>query len=293
MQIVSSFYKYVEIENPEELSQEQIELCTSLGIVGRILIGNEGINGSVCGNENSIQIYKKELASIHFFKDIEFKDFETKKMAFKRLYVSVRKEIVHFGAKVDLKRTGTFITPTELKEMLDNKEDVVLVDMRNDYESRIGRFKNARTLNMKKFRDLPNALKEIEDLKDKKVVTYCTGGIRCEKASAFLKENGFNEVSQIKGGILNFAKEFPDTYWEGNCFVFDDRLTISLNKDAEPLNQCQWCEYKTEGYVNCHNLDCDKLFVCCDECKTSHNASCSTKCETSNKRRTKNIAVIN
>ena len=284
--IVSSFYKYVHIGNPLEFQQRHLEFCMSLGLKGRILVGEEGINGCVYGTKSQIEKYKHELRENPLLSDIEFKDHITNKIAYRKMFVRLRKEIVHSGLNVDLRNTGKFITPKELKEMLDNNEDIVLADMRNDYESKIGKFRNAITLPMRNFRELPNAVKEIEHLKEKRVVVYCTGGIRCEKASAYLNEKGFKNVSQIKGGILKYGEEFPDTYWEGKCFVFDDRLAIQINKfNTEPLEECTWCKKKCDDYLNCHNLDCDKLFICCGECKEKHNKSCSEECSIAPKRR--------
>jgi len=284
-EIVSSFYKYVKIENPAELQKEILQLCESLSLKGRILLGEEGINGSVYGAKENIENFIDNIKNNFLFKDIEFKTQTSDKPAFRKLFVRIRKEVVHFGNIVDLKNTAKFVTPSQLKEMLDKNEDIVLVDMRNDYEAKIGRFKSAITLSMKNFRDLPKVMNEIENLKEKKIVTYCTGGIRCEKASAYLKENGFENVMQLKGGILKFGEEFPDTYWEGKCFVFDDRLAVDLNNNKKALNNCVWCSSPCDDYINCHNLDCDKLFICCEDCKESNNKSCSEECSNAPKRR--------
>src|SRR3989338_1399498 len=154
--LVASFYKYVEIADPIKLRNEQLEVCESLSLKGRILIGSEGINGSVFGAQENIEKYKRELRKKPLFSDLDFKEQEAQKQAFSRLYISVRKEIVHFGADVDLGNTAQFLEPKQLKEWLDSNEDIVLVDMRNDYESKIGKFRNAVTLNIRNFRDLPN-----------------------------------------------------------------------------------------------------------------------------------------
>ncbi|MBI1936452.1 rhodanese-related sulfurtransferase [Candidatus Woesearchaeota archaeon] len=284
--LVSSFYKYVKIENPAVLQKEIFQLCESMGLEGRILLGEEGINGSVYGAEDKINLFKESLRNNILLSDIEFKESETEKIAFRKLFVRIRKEVVHSGLKVNLENTADFVTPKQLKEMLDKNEEIVLVDMRNDYEAKIGRFRNAVTLSMRNFRDLPKVISEIENLKEKKIVTYCTGGIRCEKSSAYLKENGFENVMQLKGGILKFGEEYPDTYWEGKCFVFDDRLAIDLNKkNKDTLNNCAWCSKPCDDYTNCHNLDCDRLFICCEECKEPNNKSCCGGCKSSPKRR--------
>ena len=213
VKVAASFYKYVNIGNPKEFHKKHLDLCKSLELKGRIMIGEEGINGSVYGLKENVEKYKQILKNDPLFCDIYFKEQETEKPAFRKLFVRLRKEIVYFGQNIDLKNKAPYITPEQLKKLLDKNEKIVLIDMRNDYEWKIGKFKNAVALNMKNFRNLPASLKEIEGIKNKKVVTYCTGGIRCEKASAFLKENGFKDVLQLQGGILNFGKEFPDTYW--------------------------------------------------------------------------------
>ena len=292
--IVSSFYKYIKIGNAPDFAREHLEFCLSLGLKGRILLGEEGINGCVYGTKSQVEKYKNELRKNHLFSDIEFKENAAEKPAYRKMFVRVRKEIVNFGFNVDLKNGGGYLTPLKLKEMLDRNENIALVDMRNDYEFRIGRFRNALNLPIENFRDLPKTIDNIKNFKNKKIVAYCTGGIRCEKASAFLKENGFDNVFQLKGGILKYGEEFPDTYWEGKCFVFDDRLAIQLNKNnVESLTECEWCKKKCDDYVNCHNLDCDKLFICCESCRENHNKSCSEECANAPKRRKEIILIEN
>jgi len=284
--LVSSFYKYVAIGDPIGLQQQQIGLCSFLGLKGRIMVGEEGINGCVYGKKGSVSLYQEKLRQIPYFSDMEFKDQIAEKAAYRKLFVRVRKEIVNFGLKTNLKNKGRYVTPAELKELLDNHEDIVLVDVRNNYETRIGKFRNAVALNVRNFRDLPSAIGKIENSKNKKIITYCTGGIRCEKASAFLRENGFENVHQLKGGILKFGEEFPDTYWQGKCFVFDYRLAVQFNnKNTGPLAECFWCSSPCDDYLNCHNIECDKLFICCGDCREKHNKSCSEECSMAPKRR--------
>ena len=287
--LVSSFYKYAKTENPSGLQNEIIDLCNSLELKGRILIGEEGVNGSICGDSDSVKKFEEIITNNPLFSDIQFKQQPTDRNSFSKLVVRVRKEIVHFGADVDLGNTAPFISPKEFNELIE-KEDAVLLDARNNYESRIGRFKNAVTLDIQNFRDFPGKIREIGHLKNKKIVIYCTGGIRCEKASAFLRENGFENVMQLKGGILAYGKEFPDAHWKGKCFVFDERLAVSFNSENNELSACQFCG-RDAGYINCHNINCDKLFLCCDECTQIHNASCSEECAKSPNRRKKNVAL--
>ena len=200
--MVSSFYKYIKIDNAPDFAKEHLEFCKALDLKGRILVGEEGINGCVYGDKEIVEKYKTELKKNTLFSDIDFKDTIAEKTAYRKMFVRIRKEIVNSGIDVDLRNTGKLLAPKELKEMLDRNDGLVLLDMRNDYESKIGRFRNAVTLNIGNFRDLPQAVKNIENLKDKKIVAYCTGGIRCEKATAFLKEKGFENVYQVNGRIL-------------------------------------------------------------------------------------------
>ncbi len=293
MVMVSSFYKYTKLDNPADVQREIFDCCTSLGLKGRILLGHEGINGSVYGAEENVVKFKERLLENSSFSGMDFKEQTAKKPAFRKLIVRLRKEVVHFGADVDLGNTARFVTPRDLKGMLDNNEGIVLLDMRNDYETIIGKFRNAKTIGMRNFRELPKFLSELADLKEKSIVAYCTGGIRCEKASAFLKENGFNDVMQLKGGILAYGREFPDTYWDGKCFVFDDRLSISINKDSsDALSECLLCGTQCDEYINCHNIRCDRLFICCEECREKYKKSCCEECSKSPERR-KEHSLIN
>jgi UPF0176 protein len=291
--VASAFYKYVPIDNINELQKELLEFCISIALKGRILVGDEGINGSVFGSKGQIAKFQDKIKSYTIFSGIEFKDQETSKPSFTKMFVRVRKEIAHFGQDVDLKNTAEFVSPARLKKMLDDKEEIILVDMRNNYEAMIGKFRGARTVNTRNFRDLPEHIHEISDLKDRKIVTYCTGGIRCEKASAYLKENGFTNVMQLQGGILKYGMEFPDTYWEGKCFVFDDRLAVPLNTVDAPLTDCVWCKNPCDDVINCHNLHCDRFMTICGECSALHKKSCSESCEKSEKRRKEMVLVTN
>ena len=140
------------------------------------------------------------------------------------------------------------------------------------------------TLPIKNFRDFPKAVEQIKHLKNKKIVTYCTGGIRCEKASAVLKEQGFEDVSQLQDGIVTYGEQFPDTYWEGKCYVFDARYSVPLNKEnTEPIAECELCAAKCDRYINCCNVECNKLFVCCDTCFEKMNGGCSFDCSKKNR----------
>ena len=152
--------------------------------------------------------------------------------------------------------------------------------MRNNYEAKIGRFRNAITLNLPTFRQLPELIKQLEPLKEKNIVTYCTGGVRCEKAVSLLKKHGFKFVKQLHGGILNYGKECSDAYWEGKCFVFDTRGAVNIDpeKQSEPITQCEMCRLPCDAYHNCRITSCDRRFIACEACIKILNGCCSKNC---------------
>jgi UPF0176 protein len=272
------FYKYVKIDSPAKFSKEHLKFCNELGIRGRILVAKEGINGSVSGNTKQIKAYKKEMHSDKRFNDLVFKEDLGTNIPFKKMVVKPREQILKFDYDVNLKNAGRHLTPKEFLALYKNKEEVIIVDARNDYESRIGKFKNAIIPPLKTFNDFPKVAKLLKGKKDKKIVLYCTGGIRCEKASAYLKEQKFKDVSQLSGGILAFGKEFPDTVWEGSCFVFDKRMKSEINYKSNPLTKCDICKVDCDFYRNCRNVTCNELIIVCPNCNKDYCGCCSEKC---------------
>lgn len=275
---VAAFYKYTELKDPKRFAAEHQAFCRELGLKGRILVATEGINGSVSGTPDQIEHYKRSLTSDPRFAGIEFKEDDCLMHPFNRMNIKVKPELVRFEQSVDYRDAGTHLSPEEFKTMAE-EEDVIILDARNDYESRVGKFKNALTPTIKTFREFPKVAEQLKDKKEKKILMYCTGGIRCEKASAFLKKEGFAHVYQLHGGILNFAKHCPDTLWEGTCFVFDKRLLSTVNQaDQQPLTQCDICAIPCDLYKNCRNNDCDRFTVVCLECERSFGGCCSKAC---------------
>ena len=271
---------------PDALRDTLRNVCERHNILGRILLGKEGINGACCGETEHVEAFKNFLQEL--FKDLTFREQSYHKQTYHRLVVRTRTEILGFKQDVNLKNSGTHIPPEELKRMLDNNEDIVLLDARNDYEYEVGKFKDAITLPMKTFTEFPEKVKEIEHLKDKKIVMYCTGGIRCEKSSAYLKEQGFKDVNQLQGGIINYNNTCNDAHWEGSCFVFDDRKVSTMN---QAISSCTHCKNETDAMENCHNLDCDRLFVICKECKKTMNTCCSEACKEAPRQRKEKIHI--
>ncbi len=279
---VITFYRYVSLNDTNKVINKLKHLCKKLMINGRVLLGEEGINGGVSGTIENIETFKKEIESI--FPNLTYREQNSKNNPYHKLVLRERDEIVAFGEKVNISNTGNHIKPKEFKEMLDNKEDIIVLDARNDYEFKVGKFTNAIDLDITNFRDFGKKVNKLEEYKDKKIVMYCTGGIRCEKASAFLKEKGFSNVNQLEGGIIAYDTEFPKTHFEGSCFVFDNRKTSRMNN---PISECKICNEKTDEITNCHNIDCDKLFVCCTSCQEKMNSCCNEECKNSPKQRPK------
>jgi UPF0176 protein len=253
-----------------------------------VWISSEGINATVSGTIDNIEKYKTEIKKYPEFTDIWFKEDIHHEHAFTKIHVRVKQEIVtaSFGG-VDLSKTARRLKPEELNNFYETGKDFIIVDARNDYESVIGKFKNAITPKMDTFRDWPKIAEELEHFKDKTVVTYCTGGIRCEKASALLVEKGFKDVYQIDGGIWNYITQHPDKYWEGSVFVFDERRIVTPNtkEEIKHIGRCFYCGEPTSYYINCHNQDCDLMLLTCDKCKVENDYCCSDKCRQAPNRR--------
>jgi len=272
------YYKFVDIENPSEFVEKHMEFCKSIGLKGKILVSKEGINGSVSGTINQTEKYKEYLRSDSRFSDIVFKEDIGLTHPFTKMAVRVKPEIIAMKKKVNLDNKAPYVEPSELREMYEKGEDFVIVDARNDYEWKVGKFKNAITLPIKTFREFPDAVKRIEKFKNKKIITYCTGGIRCEKASAYLVEQGFENVFQLKDGILTYCKEFPEKDWEGKCFVFDKRVMSDVNGNKDEITSCEVCNGSCDLYRNCRSIGCNRFVVMCVSCEDRMNGCCSDKC---------------
>lgn len=267
------FYKYITIENPEEFRISQKKLCEDLGLKGRIIIAEEGINGTLEGKSSLVEEYVEEMRRDRRFADIDFKESAGNGNVFPKLSIKVRPEIVAsgLGQKINpAEKTANRLEPENLHDWFESKKDFVVVDMRNDYEFRSGRFKNSVEPGMKNFRDLKQKVKAIEDLKDKTVVTVCTGGVRCEKASAFLEEQGFKEVYQLNGGIHRYIEKYPDGYFEGGLYVFDGRVVMDAanSEKRSVIGSCVFCSEKTEDYYNDETVEQSEQVLVCEKCVT-------------------------
>ncbi|MES2213256.1 MAG: rhodanese-related sulfurtransferase [Patescibacteria group bacterium] len=279
------FYKYTHIENPNEFRDAQRKLCEKLGLTGRIIVAHEGINATLEGKTENINAYLNE-----FLGDLRFADTHIKKSngigtAFPKLSVKSRREIVSLHLHEDFSPTevtGVHLKPADLKQWFKDGKDFEIVDMRNDYEYSIGRFKGSVLPKLQNFRDVPRVLSELEPLKEKTVVAVCTGGVRCEKASGFLLKNGFKNVYQLDGGIVSYMQEYPGQEFEGSLYVFDKRITMSFDSDEQHIviGTCQKCNTSSERYVNCKWPECNKHFICCEICSENDGKSfCSEGCK--------------
>lgn len=290
---VISFYKYIDLdidlENPNNLYENIRNICKADSILGRILIGKEGINGAVSGTEENIVKFKKEIMSDPRFSDLTFREQYCERTAYHKLVVRLRNEIVVLGAHADIINKGKHISPEELNALYKNNEDFVILDARNEYEYKLGKFKDAVGLPIKSFREFPDVVSNLENIKNKKVVMYCTGGIRCEKSSAFLRENGFKEVFQLEGGIINYINHFPEGYWEGGLVVFDDRR---VSKVGKAVTHCELCGSSSDDFINCNNMDCDRSFVSCINCQEKMHKTCSDTCKNAPRQRAKRKELI-
>lgn len=279
------FYKYVKIDDPKKLMEEQRALCEKLGLKGRVIVAEEGINATLEGTKENTEKYLKEYLSDPRFADTHIKKSKGIGDAFPRLSVKVRPEIVTLGVNYNnVKSRGKKLKPEDLKKMYETKkvgEDFHVIDLRNDYEFKVGKFKGSTMPTMHNFRDLPHVLSEIEEYKDKPVVALCTGNVRCEKASGYLMDNGFKEVYHLEGGMVTYMEKFPAQEFEGSLYVFDKRILMHFDPEDKHvvIGKCEKCEVPSERYVNCKNPRCNKHFICCENCAEEDGRSfCSVDC---------------
>lgn len=285
------YYRYTHIEDPEAMRQEQFDFCSKHRLLGRILVAQEGINGTVSGLKQDTESYIAYMKQHPLFQGIEFKIDPFEHHTFNKLHVRVKSEIVRLGLgerDVDpTQETGKYIEPLEFRDLLRNKpEDVIILDARSRYEFEVGKFPDALTLDIENFRELPEQLEAISHLKDKTVITYCTGGIKCEKASALLMKEGFKNVFQLHGGIVRYGHEADGENFEGACYVFDQRVVAPVNKvNPKVIGKCALCATPTERMINCANTQCNKHFLICATCADQLEGCCSTECLSSETRR--------
>ncbi|GAB4193712.1 MAG: rhodanese-related sulfurtransferase [Simkaniaceae bacterium] len=282
--LVISYYCFTKIENPEAFVKTYKKFCSGLDICGRVYISEEGVNGQVSVSEKDAEAYIGWIRSDGRFQEADIKIHSYPEHAFEKMAVKYRKQLVALDEPVDLQDRGEYLEPEKWREKLEEKkENRILLDVRNAYEWKVGHFEGALLPKLETFREFPKYVRELKDALDpenSEVMMYCTGGIRCELFSALLKKEGFKNVFQLKGGIINYGLKEGKKHWKGKLFVFDDRLVVPISDDNhEVISTCFQCKTPTDVYYNCANMDCNDLFLSCSECLKKYQGCCSEKCK--------------
>ncbi len=272
--VIILFYKFIHITDPKAFVLTYQEKCKTLHLTGRIIVAEEGINGTLEGIRENIETFKTLLTNNPIFADILFKESVGNGIAFPKLKIKSRAEVVTLGAgSFDIKKdTARELSASELESWYQKDEDFIVLDLRNEYEIASGRFEKTIDPKLSNFRDLPEKLQQLKNIKNKKIVTVCTGGIRCEKATCLLKKEGFTDLYQLKDGIHTYMKEYPGKNFKGTLFVFDNRLTT----DVVPIEnkvivaQCFFCQNIAEKYYSDDRTRPSKKILCCDICFSNH-----------------------
>jgi len=279
--LILLYYCYTKIDNADRFREEHHQFCLDLNLRGRIIVAPEGINGTVSGTIEDCHKYMDALKADPRFNHVEFKVEAYPEHAFQKLHVRRKDEIVHSGLlNVDpTRKTGGYVEPEEFKQLLDD-ENTVIVDVRSNYEHKVGRFKNAITFDIENFRNFPDQVEKLKPYQGKKIITYCTGGIKCEKASAYLLEQGFENVYQLHGGIIKYGLETGGQDFEGKCYVFDNRIVADVNKvNPSLVSTCHICHNSCDRMVNCANPWCNIHVPICEDCAVEMNGACSDACK--------------
>jgi UPF0176 protein len=280
-----SFYRYVILDDPQSFRDDLFMELDNLGCLGRIYIAREGINAQMSVPEHNLEAFISFLNSRNELKDMPIKwAVEDDGKSFFKLIIKLRPKIVADGlddGSFDVTNVGNHLSAIEFHKFLD-EENTVVIDMRNHYESEVGRFENAICPDVDTFREeIQMVVDDFSDKKDNKVLLYCTGGVRCEKASAYLKHHGFNDVNQLHGGIIEYARQIKQmgvkSKFIGKNFVFDERLGESI--DGQVISKCHQCGASCDTHTNCANDDCHLLFIQCEACKEQYNGCCTDECK--------------
>jgi len=280
---VLAFYSFTKIRNPHEFIIEHKKFFKERDLTCRIYISESGINGQMSGVKKDAEEYMKWMHANPLFENIYFKIHTHHENVFPKQIIKYRRQLVALDEEVNLDQRGDHVSPAEWKEMLHSSENPLVLDVRNEYEWKVGRFEKAECppcQTFREFKEYATQLKTQVDPKKTPVMMYCTGGIRCELYSALLKKDGFEKVYQLDGGIINYGLEQGNEYWMGKVFVFDDRLTVPIcDKPSEVIGQCHSCDEPNESYYNCANMDCNNLFLCCPVCLEKFAGCCCENCQ--------------
>lgn len=287
LQKVILYYGFTPITDPAAVRLWQKTLCESLGLKGRILISPHGINGTLGGDMSALKKYVRVTKEYPGFKKIDFKWSDGQGDEFPRLQIRVRDELVAFGNPNELivdengvVGGGVHLYPNQVDKLVEERGDeVVFFDGRNAFEAKIGKFKNAIVPDVTTSRDFVNEIEsgKYDHLKERPIVTYCTGGIRCEVLSSVMKNRGFKEVYQIQGGIARYGKKYGDDgLWEGSLYTFDARMAVDFTESAKVIGKCEKCAAPTNRFRNCSNVTCHDLILLCDTCAADNvNRGCT------------------
>jgi UPF0176 protein len=279
---VLAAYAIHPIEDPEAEVLRHKEFLSVRDVRARIYISHEGLNIQMSATPEAGREYMDWLRVDPRFSNQEFKIQGFGRHPFPRLTIKRKKQLVAVNQPVDFSKAGPHMSPQEWRETLESGEDVLLLDVRNRYEWEIGRFKGAIAPDCNEFREFPKWIRELKqevDPSKKKVLMCCTGGIRCEFFSAMMREEGFEQVYQLDGGMLKYSQQCGDAQWEGSLFVFDDRLTVPMGEQAETVGQCLHCQAPVDKVLNCANMDCNRLFLCCPSCVEAQKGCCCASCQ--------------
>lgn len=280
---VLAFYIFLKIDDPDQEVQKQKNFLEARDAKARIYISSEGINGQMSALEEDAIAYMAWMKQDPRFQNLEFKIHTHHENVFPKLTIKTRAQLVALDKSVDMSQTGQHVDPSTWKKMLEERdEDTILLDVRNDYEWKIGHFEGSELPELSTFRDFPRYASELKERKDPqktKVMMCCTGGIRCELYSALLKQEGFENVVQLEGGIIKYGLQEGSEHFKGKLFVFDDRLAVPIDgKEGETIAECKDCQTKSDLYYNCANVDCNALFISCASCAEKSAGCCSPAC---------------
>lgn len=286
---VLAYYAIVPIEDPAMEVARHKEFFQNRDFKGRIYISKEGINGQASGLAAHADEYMAWMGADSRFQKMSFKTHGSNEHAFPKMTVKVRKQLVAVDCEVDLSNRAEHVSPAEWKRMLEERgQETIVIDVRNDYEWKIGHFEGSELPKLETFREFPAFAKKLREERDPKntvVMMYCTGGIRCEFYSPLMKKEGFEKVYQLDGGVINYGLKEGGEHWKGKLFVFDDRLAVPMDEKGEPIASCVHCGKANDVYYNCANMDCNELFLCCLDCLRTHQGCCCSACESADRIR--------
>jgi len=281
--LVLAYYHITPLTNPQREVLTHKEFFKGRDVTSRIYISEEGINGQMSASLKDAEEYMTWMGTREEFKEMPFKLTYHREQAFPRTVIKYRKQLVAYDRPVDMNKRGLHVSPQQWKEMLKQKDSKILIDVRNDYEWKVGHFEGAELPPCGTFREFDKYAKDLKEKVDPKntpVMMYCTGGIRCEFYSAVLMEHGFEKVYQLDGGVINYGIEEGSSHWLGKLFVFDDRLVVPISDEkTEVVGECHHCKTAFEAYYNCANMDCNELFICCPDCLKEFSGCCCSNCK--------------